>query len=137
MNMNRKYLFASISVIAGKFFPQGKGKKQRTPLLRLTRHRMKSIYLKRSLIIVAVLLLANILTLAQIGSKSLIDEKNVRAEMGFLASDAMQGRGSGTIFERVAAEYIGSQFMQFGLEPAGEMDAAGKQTYVQPVNYTS
>ncbi len=65
---------------------------------------------------------------------SIVRDRDVRAEMGFLASDAMQGRGSGTIFERVAAEYIGSQFMQFGLEPAGEMDAAGKPTYVQSVD---
>ena len=63
-----------------------------------------------------------------------IDERNVRAEMNFLAGDAMQGRGSGTMFERIAAEYIGSQFMQFGLEPAGEKDAAGNQTFVQTVN---
>ena len=62
-----------------------------------------------------------------------IDERNVRAEMNFLAGDAMQGRGSGTMFERIAAEYIGSQFMQFGLEPAGEKDASGNQTYVQTV----
>ncbi len=54
--------------------------------------------------------------------------------MGFLAGDALQGRGSGTIFERIAAEYIGSQFMQFGLEPAGETGADGKQTYVQTVD---
>ena len=44
-----------------------------------------------------------------------IKEQNVRAELGFLASDAMQGRGSGTAYERIAAEYIGSQFRQFGL----------------------
>ena len=95
---------------------------------------MKNNYLRRSPQLAALLLLANILCFAQTGGKSLIDEKNVRAEMGFLASDAMQGRGSGTIFERVAAEYIGSQFMQFGLEPAGETDAAGRPTYVQTVN---
>ena len=47
-------------------------------------------------------------------------EQNIRAELGFLASDAMQGRGSGTSFERLAADYIGSQFRQFGLEPAGD-----------------
>lgn len=84
-----------------------------------------------------MLLLATILSFAQPGGKSRIDEKNVRAEMGFLASDAMQGRGSGTIFERVAAEYIGSQFMQFGLEPAGEPGWEGKPTYVQTVNVPS
>ena len=60
-------------------------------------------------------------------------EKNVRAELSFLASDAMQGRGSGTNYERVAAEYIGSMFQQFGLEPGGDVDAANNRSFVQRV----
>jgi hypothetical protein len=64
---------------------------------------------------------------------SAISETNVRAEMYFLAGDAMQGRGSGSQFERIAAEYIGSQFMQFRLEPAGDAGFDGKPTYVQTV----
>src|SRR5829696_1401477 len=64
-------------------------------------------------------------------SQNPVSETNVRAQMNFLAGDAMQGRGSGTQFERIAAEYVGSQFMQFGLEPAGDKDASGKLTYVQ------
>src|SRR5690242_3906683 len=69
-------------------------------------------------------------------SKAPINEQNIRAELGFLASDAMQGRGSGTNYERVAAEYIGSQFRQFGLEPGGDSDNDGNKTYVQrvPIN---
>ena len=66
-----------------------------------------------------------------------ISEANIRAELGFLASDAMQGRGSGTNYERVAAEYIGSQFRQFGLEPGGDTDSAGNKTYVQRVPLNS
>lgn len=62
-----------------------------------------------------------------------IREENIRAELGFLASDAMQGRGSGTNYERIAAEYIGSQFRQFGLEPAGDTDSAGNKSFVQRV----
>ncbi len=65
--------------------------------------------------------------------KNPIREDNIRAELGFLASDAMQGRGSGTNFERIAAEYIGSQFRQFGLEPAGDTDSAGNKSFVQRV----
>jgi len=68
--------------------------------------------------------------------KQLVDERNVRSQMIFLAGDAMQGRGSGTIFERIAAEYIGSQFMQFGLEPAGENGWDGKPGYTQTVTIT-
>jgi len=62
-----------------------------------------------------------------------IREQDIRAELGFLASDAMQGRGSGTVFERIAAEYIGSQFRQFGLEPGGDTDSAGNKNFVQRV----
>ena len=65
-----------------------------------------------------------------------IEERNVRAEMNFLASDALQGRGSGTQFEWIAAQYIGSQLQQFGVEPAGETDASGKKNYLQTVNIT-
>jgi len=66
-----------------------------------------------------------------------IREENIRAELGFLASDAMQGRGSGTVYERIAAEYIGSQFRQFGLEPGGDTDSAGNKSFVQRVAATS
>src|SRR4029078_6009698 len=73
--------------------------------------------------------------LAQI--RNPIREDNIRAELGFLASDAMQGRGSGTNFERIAAESIGSQFRQFGLEPAGDTDSAGKKGFVPHVSISS
>ena len=66
-------------------------------------------------------------------TSSPILERNIRAELGFLASDAMQGRGSGTGYERIAAEYIGSQFQQFGLEPGGDADASGNKGFVQRV----
>lgn len=72
-----------------------------------------------------------------VSAQGRILERNVRAQMIFLASDAMQGRGSGTAFERIAAEYIGSQFRQFGLEPAGDTDSSGKQGFVQRVTLES
>jgi Zn-dependent M28 family amino/carboxypeptidase len=70
---------------------------------------------------------------APVKSSSPILERNIRAELSFLASDAMQGRGSGTNYERVAAEYIGSQFRQFGLEGGGDADATGTKGFVQRV----
>ena len=66
-----------------------------------------------------------------------IREENIRAELGFLASDAMQGRASGSNYERIAAEYIGSQFRQFGLEPGGDTDSAGNKGFVQHVSIES
>jgi len=62
-----------------------------------------------------------------------ITENNIRAQLNFLASDALQGRGSGTGYERIAAEYIGSQFRQFGLEPAGDADSTTSKGFVQRV----
>ena len=66
-------------------------------------------------------------------TSSLIRESDIRAELSFLASDALQGRGSGTGFERIAAEYIGTQFRQFGLEGGGDTDATGGKGFVQRV----
>lgn len=94
---------------------------------------MKNLYIRKWVIITVFLLSANFHGFAQTAKKAVVEERNVRAQMEFLAGDALQGRGSGTVFERIAAEYIGSQFMQFGLEPAGEKDASGRQTYVQSV----
>jgi len=45
---------------------------------------------------------------------------SILGEMGFLASDAMNGRGSGTHDELVAATYLASQLRQIGVEPAGD-----------------
>ncbi len=95
---------------------------------------MKQNELSRSFLAAALVIATASIGFSQSARQDLSHEKNVRAEMGFLASDAMQGRGSGTIFERVAAEYIGSQFMQFGLEPAGENGPDGKPTFVQSVD---
>jgi len=44
----------------------------------------------------------------------------IRAELGFLASDELHGRGSGTRDEHLAALYAASLFQSFGLEPAGD-----------------
>lgn len=85
------------------------------------------------LFITAALMSGGIHAFAQAPAKAAVSERNVRAEMNFLAGNAMQGRGSGTQFERIAAEYVGSQFMQFGLDPAGEIGYDGKPTYVQTV----
>ena len=57
-----------------------------------------------------------------------ITEASVRAHLEFLAGDALNGRGSGTRDEWIAATYIGAQLRQWGLEPLG--DAGG---FVQDV----
>lgn len=99
---------------------------------------MKLINPKRIALFLALLLTITSVGFAQKTSKnvSAIEERNVRAEMEFLASDALQGRGSGTQFELLAGQYLASQMRQFGVEPAGETDAAGNNTYIQTVNIT-
>ena len=48
-----------------------------------------------------------------------VSEASVRAHMAFLASDALNGRGSGTRDEWIAATYIASHFQRWGLAPLG------------------
>ena len=45
---------------------------------------------------------------------------NIRSQMEFLASDALQGRGSGTHDELVAAVYLASELRRMGVQPAGD-----------------
>jgi hypothetical protein len=110
---------------------------------------MKNILLKKAVFVAALLLTITVSSNSQTADGSRqsraggrnankitarIEERNVRAQMEFLAGDAMQGRGSGTQFEWLAGQYIGSQLRQFGVEPAGETDASGGKTYIQTVN---
>src|SRR6201999_395199 len=44
----------------------------------------------------------------------------IHADMNFLASDELHGRGSGTRDEHLAAIYAASLFAGFGLEPGGD-----------------
>ncbi|MDQ4120413.1 MAG: M20/M25/M40 family metallo-hydrolase [Acidobacteriota bacterium] len=98
---------------------------------------MKLTNLKKTAFALILLLTITGTGLAQKNGKNgLVAERNVRAQMEFLASDAMQGRGSGTQFELLAGLFIASQLQQFGVEPAGDADASGNKTYIQTVNIT-
>ena len=55
-------------------------------------------------------------------AQSSITERSVAAHEAFLASDALQGRGSATRDEAIAAAYVASQFRSYGLAPAPGMD---------------
>src|SRR5687768_4667044 len=102
---------------------------------------MKLQRLALSLSVSILLITAPLPVAAQVrrgaSARAAIRERDIRAELGFLASDALQGRGSGTNNERLAAEYIGSQFRQFGLEPGGDADGAGNKDFVQRVTLES
>jgi Zn-dependent M28 family amino/carboxypeptidase len=49
-----------------------------------------------------------------------IDPEKMRAHVRFLASDLLEGRGPGTRGDKLAAEYIATQFALDGVAPAGE-----------------
>jgi Peptidase family M28 len=59
----------------------------------------------------------------------------VHADLGFLASDELHGRGSGTRDEHLAALYAASLFRSFGLEPAASTSKTsanpGDDAYIQ------
>src|SRR5437773_11637989 len=57
-----------------------------------------------------------------------IDKEKIRAHVKFLASDLLEGRGTGQRGGDIAAEYIATQFALYGLKPAG-----GNGTYMQKV----
>ncbi len=74
----------------------------------------------------SLLLLAGVATIvAQIPD---ISGERVRAHVKFLASDLLEGRGVGTRGEKLATEYIASQFALIGAKPAGDQG-----TYFQRV----
>ena len=71
--------------------------------------------------IVAVPALAALFLSAAAGAEApLVRPEAVRAHVEFLASDALNGRGSGTRDELIAATYAAAQLRQFGAEPAGD-----------------
>src|SRR5712692_2432198 len=51
------------------------------------------------------------------------DAEKIRATVKFLASDLLEGRGTGQRGGDIAAEYIATQFELYGLKPAGENGA--------------
>ena len=61
-----------------------------------------------------------------------ITAESLRGHLSFIASDALEGRRTGSRGLDIAAEYIAAQFRRAGLEPAGEGG-----TYFQTATFTS
>jgi len=59
-----------------------------------------------------------------------IDAEKIRAHVRFLADDLLEGRGPGLRGSEIAAQYIATQFVLDGLEPAGD-----NGTYLQQVKF--
>lgn len=51
---------------------------------------------------------------------SAVDPERIRSHVRFLASDLLEGRGTGQRGGDIAAEYIATQFSLYGLKPAGD-----------------
>ncbi|HEY2623430.1 MAG TPA: M20/M25/M40 family metallo-hydrolase, partial [Dyella sp.] len=64
-----------------------------------------------------------------------IRETDLRADIGFLASDALQGRLSLQPGDDVAAQWVASEFAKAGLKPIAS-DAQGHPSYLQAVPLT-
>ena len=57
-----------------------------------------------------------------------VNDARIKADIKFLSSDLLEGRGTGSRGGDVAAEYIATQFESAGLKPAGDQG-----TYFQKV----
>lgn len=77
------------------------------------------------------LFLVSSLAVGQGPGKSEALTNQIAGELSFLSSDVLQGRGSGTNDELIAATYIASELRQIGLAPAGD-----KGDYIQDVTGT-
>ncbi len=62
---------------------------------------------------------------------SRLTANGLKADISFLASDALEGRGTPSHGLEIAAEYIAAQFRRAGLEPAGDDD------YFQTASYSN
>ena len=60
----------------------------------------------------------------------------IRANMEFLASDALRGRGSGTADELVAATYVAAQLRAYGIAPAGDNGGYLQRATLQQPKFT-
>ena len=92
---------------------------------------MKPTILIRPMRSLALSLLLACSTFAQTASEI---EHHVRAEVGFLASDELRGRGGATKDELLAAKYLATEMRLMGLAPAGDKTANGT-SFIQAVPF--
>ena len=75
--------------------------------------------MKRTLALLVALAAPALLAQEPAPENDSIRQSDLRADLFFLASDAMQGRLADTPENRMAAEFIKSRFERMGLTPAG------------------
>lgn len=79
----------------------------------------------RSLILCVVLLAS---PLVHAADPPAISAERIKADVAYLASDRLEGRGPGTRGEELTIDYLAAEFKKAGLKPIGE-----NGTYFQPV----
>jgi hypothetical protein len=57
---------------------------------------------------------------AALAAMQTIDSEHIRWHVRFLSHDLLEGRGTGQRGGDIAAEYIATQFAEYGLKPAGD-----------------
>jgi hypothetical protein len=90
----------------------------------------KPVFLAAAAFLAAIAAAQTAPTTLQIVS-SRLTANDLKADVSFLASDALQGRGTPSPGLEIAAEYIAAQFRRAGLEPAGDDD------YFQTASYAN
>ena len=56
------------------------------------------------------------------GAAAVADKNMIRAHLSFLADDLLEGRETGSRGYDIAARYVASQLLQYGVKPAGDKD---------------
>src|SRR5438876_4740418 len=69
-----------------------------------------------------------LIALLSVAQTADISSDRIRAHVKFLSSDLLEGRGVGTRGEKLATEYLATQFARIGAKPAGD-----RGTYFQRV----
>ncbi|MEK9136989.1 MAG: PA domain-containing protein, partial [Bacteroidota bacterium] len=86
--------------------------------------------MKRTTILLLLFLLFAVFASVGHSQTPAITADELRAHIKYLASDELEGRGSGTEGNRKAAAYIADQMKQYGLKPAGD-----NGTYLQEFEF--
>jgi Zn-dependent M28 family amino/carboxypeptidase len=76
--------------------------------------------MRRTGVVCLAFFLAVAALLAEKTNAPKFDPENIRAHVKYLASDKLEGRGTGQPGGELAADYIAGQFKSYGLKPAGE-----------------
>jgi Zn-dependent M28 family amino/carboxypeptidase len=76
--------------------------------------------MRKLVIFVAAMVIGTGVLLAAKSHAPKIDPQRIRQHVKYLASDALEGRGTGQKGGDLAADYIAAQFKSYGLKPAGE-----------------